>query len=118
MKRILLTLIAIAMTTFAMGQKSAQVIKSDLHHLKVEYRTGEVSTTTTEYDGNLYSIMVIDGYGYSNEIGAPMMPMNTSIIEIPICGEIESSSPLVLTISKKIKFVLTWEFLMTSKFYA
>ena len=89
MKKISSILAAIMLAVLPI--KAQQVTEDNFHQLTVHYSTPELRLSKTIIDGVNYSTLQIDGYTVGGEIGAPALPMLTSLITIPFCEKMEIS---------------------------
>ena len=64
-----------------------QVVSDGFDHLQVSYKTvtPEVQHVAKNYD---YTLLTLPGYTTAGEVGAPVLPVRSDIIEVPFCDDI------------------------------
>ena len=83
---LLLAMLAVAATPAARAQK---VVVDSYDRLQVEFATGGLKVGQTTLGGQTYSTLAIEGYLPSSEVGAPCLPVYSSLIEVPLCEGFE-----------------------------
>lgn len=65
--------------------QTATVLEDNYHNLRLHIATATPRTNETIVDGRTYSVLEIDGYQPSPEVGIPCLPTFAGLIEVPFC---------------------------------
>ena len=67
-------------------QTNYNIEKDDFSSLQLSFTVGDIDLQQTVKDEVSYTILNIQGYLPSTEIGAPTLPLFSSLIEVPLCN--------------------------------
>ncbi len=61
-----------------------RLLSSSDEGFNVHYNVGELKIDTQDTRGGEFDLISIDGFGFSNRIGEPMLPVATRIVSVPL----------------------------------
>lgn len=66
-----------------------QVERSDFDSVDLAFSLNGLDSSVVETQGGLFTLLSVDDYGYTREVGHPRLPVARELIEIPHGGEYE-----------------------------
>jgi len=83
MKRVAI-LVAALIICGSMSAQSHKIVHNGYDKLVVSFSTPELKTETKTIGDKAFNLITLDGFGFQHNVGTPMMPSLTQIIEVPI----------------------------------
>ena len=79
----------VALLWLAYGAGAQQVVQDDFGTLRVDYVVANMRMTNVSLDGQKFVALAFEGGVPSAEVGAPCLPLFSSLIEVPLCDDFE-----------------------------
>ncbi len=86
MKKIITTMMLLWLALAAGAQ---QVLRDDWNTLQLQYTIGNVDVNKTDLDGRRFVSLGVDGSVPSAVVGAPCLPLFSTIVEVPLGADFE-----------------------------
>ena len=64
-----------------------QVVKDDFESLVVSFQVNQVGTASQKVNGQTFTILNVEGYIPPAVVGAPNLPLFSTLVEVPLCRE-------------------------------
>ena len=78
----------ISMLAKADNDKYCHINQSDYSLISLTLKAGDLTTTTIATDSGMHTLVSIDGFFPSGDVGNPNLPVLSRTIEIPLCGKV------------------------------
>lgn len=78
----------ISMLAKADNDKFCHINQSDYSLISLTLKSGDLTTTTIATDSGMHTLVSIDGFFPSGDVGNPNLPVLSRTIEIPLCGKV------------------------------
>ncbi|KWW31680.1 MAG: lysine-specific cysteine proteinase Kgp [bacterium P3] len=101
MKKNILFLTAVCMLSLVSRAQTVRVDGSDLHQARIVFSTPDIQADTCVVPAGRYGVLRVPGFVNVAAVGAPMLPVYSRTIEIPLCAsvQVEIVSAQVQTVS-------------------
>jgi hypothetical protein len=88
MKKIHSLLVCLMLTLIGANAQSYQVVENSYQQVKISFETPAIQTQDVKVEQGFYTRLIMDDYIYSQEVGAPQLPVFSRLIEIPLCDSV------------------------------
>ncbi|MBR4136611.1 MAG: T9SS type A sorting domain-containing protein [Bacteroidales bacterium] len=87
MKKSILTFVLLSIFAFMTAQDYT-ITHNSLQQLSIEFNVPKLQTSVAKSATDSYTLLSMDGYTASTEVGCPALPELTKLIEIPLCDQV------------------------------
>jgi len=89
MKKLILSLFSfiILISLSLHAQVNYKINENTWERVSISFSFGEIKTTVIETEEGIYSRIFMEGFGKSNNVGNPELPVSVNMLEIPICND-------------------------------
>ena len=87
MKKYIFWLFLLSICPFMMAQ-NFQILENSYQKVSVSFNSASLSVEEISLPQGVFSQISMENYGVSNNPGAPMLPMLTKLLQIPVCDSV------------------------------
>ncbi|MBR6161119.1 MAG: T9SS type A sorting domain-containing protein [Bacteroidales bacterium] len=88
MKKIHGLFVCLMLALVGVNAQSYQVVENSYQRVKITFETPAIQTQDVKVGQDFYTRLIMDDYIYSQEVGAPQLPVFSRLIEIPLCDSV------------------------------
>lgn len=88
MKKVHALFLCLMLALIGVNAQSYQVTENSYQHVRVSFETPTVQTEDVKVGQDFYTRLIVDDYIYSQEVGAPQLPVFSRLLEIPLCDSV------------------------------
>ena len=88
MKKIHGLFVCLMLALIGVNAQSYQVVENSYQRVKITFETPAIQTQDVKVEQDFYTRLIMDDYIYSQEVGAPQLPVFSRLLEIPLCDSV------------------------------